>query len=298
MSGVRRISDYLWKLLLCGWLYAVAFTASVNLIRLAGLEPPPTPGGSPPPSFQMFLLATPLLALALALVARSLRGPAVERWLALFVFLYVGHGINTAIETAVFMTTGGTLATIASLLLPCLLCTAATMLLFAPRPAAERPGTTLRDFLARRAPLAWSWRLPAAWLAFPLVYLFFGALASPFVLEYYRSGVADLVLPEPLVILAVQLGRGALYLAACLPVLALWAGSRRGLTAVLGFALFVLAGGFGMSVATFFPAAMRVAHSVEILLDSLVFAAALVALLWRPGDATAAGGARDLPAAA
>ncbi|MEW5982979.1 MAG: hypothetical protein AB1806_11510 [Acidobacteriota bacterium] len=51
--------------------------------------------------------------------------------------------------------------------------------------------------------------------------------------DYYTGGVAGLALPAPAVIVQVQVLRGVLHLAAVLPVLLVWRGSRRRLVAAL-----------------------------------------------------------------
>jgi hypothetical protein len=77
-----------------------------------------------------------------------------------------------------------------------------------------------------------------------------------------------------------------------LPLLAMWTGSRRGLVVTLGLASWVLVGLYGMLQAFWLPGPLRVAHSVEILADSIGYAWALTALLVPPAR-PAAGAATE-----
>ena len=53
--------------------------------------------------------------------------------------------------------------------------------------------------------LAWIPRVAAVWLAWPVIYFFFGACVSPIVVPYYNAGIAGLRIPALSTILAVQL---------------------------------------------------------------------------------------------
>ena len=121
----------------------------------------------------------------------------------------------------------------------------------------------------------------ALWVAFPIIYLVFGWLVQPFVIEFYREQMAGLTLPGWGQILPVQGLRSLLFLLACIPVALLWRGSRRGLFWHLGGALFAFVGGLYMLQAYWYPITLRVAHSLEILADSMLYAGVLTALLPR-----------------
>jgi hypothetical protein len=123
-------------------------------------------------------------------------------------------------------------------------------------------------------------RLALAILAFPAVYLIVGMAIAPLVRRYYESGAFELALPGWGQLIPIQFLRSALFLVASLPVILMWAGSRKGLFLTLGLALFVFVGGFSMATAYWMGWQLRVVHSIEILVDELVYAAILVAL-WR-----------------
>ena len=99
---------------------------------------------------------------------------------------------------------------------------------------------------------------------------------------YYNAGIAGLRIPALSTILVVQLVRSVIFLAASLPFIALWKGSRRGLWLALGMAHAFTVGFYGLVGATFLPMVLRVAHSVEIAGDSFAYAGLLVLLFAAP----------------
>jgi hypothetical protein len=154
---------------------------------------------------------------------------------------------------------------------PCLLSSAAAAWLIDPRAELrDAPADLHRRF-------SW-WRLAMAWLAFPAVYIFFGMLAAPIVVPFYQDPGLGLTLPGWSTIFPVVLLRSALALAVTLPILVLWSRSRRALVVTLAISFFAMMGLIGLATTTFFPPTLRVAHSVEILADSVVYAWLLVAL--------------------
>src|SRR6185436_19515688 len=116
------------------------------------------------------------------------------------------------------------------------------------RPAAAPEAWASRwgRFRGQFRPAQWAWRLGAAILAFPVIYFLFGMIVGPFVVDSYRAGEFGLTLPGLRTLVAVQLVRSVLFLAAALPVLAAWRGPRLRLGRALGAAFVLLLGWFGM----------------------------------------------------
>jgi len=85
--------------------------------------------------------------------------------------------------------------------------------------------------------------------------------------------------------------RSSLFFLAALPILIVWSGSRRQLTVRLGFAFFVLVGLFSMIQTYWLGPVLVAVHSVEILVDSVVYAGVLSLLFIRkePSELAAAG---------
>ncbi len=142
--------------------------------------------------------------------------------------------------------------------------------------------TNAKNFFSHHTSGSWTWRILAAILAFPLIYLAFGRLIAPIVMPYYEQGLFGLSLPGWGQILPIVLVRSLLFLLACLPVLILWQASPRRLFWVLGLTLFLLVGGLNMLQAYWMPAVLRITHSLEILADELVYTGILVILFKLP----------------
>jgi len=267
--------SWLWRIMVVALIYFVAILISGAVVTVTGLEwPTIAEPASQTTNILLNLVSSFLIAACLALLAGGIRGSQFVRWLILAAFTYVTLGLNNQIEAAIFTTFGGTAAMLVFFVLPCLFGAAAAVWLFHP-PQVEAPFETT---IANYPTSAWWWRIPAAWLAFPIIYLFFGMLAAPLVVPVYQEQNFGLTLPGMGTILPVVLGRSALYLAVTIPILVNWSRSRRSLILSLGIAFFAMMGLIGLLTATFFPPILRIVHSIEILGDGLVYAWLLVAL--------------------
>jgi len=232
--------SWLWRIMVVALIYFVAILISGAVVTVTGLEwPTIAEPASQTTNILLNLVSSFLIAACLALLAGGIRGSQFVRWLILAAFTY-----------------------------------AAAVWLFHP-PQVEAPFETT---IANYPTSAWWWRIPAAWLAFPIIYLFFGMLAAPLVVPVYQEQNFGLTLPGMGTILPVVLGRSALYLAVTIPILVNWSRSRRSLILSLGIAFFAMMGLIGLLTATFFPPILRIVHSIEILGDGLVYAWLLVAL--------------------
>jgi hypothetical protein len=259
------------KILLCAFAYVCGTVLTgiiTTLFHIAAL--PEFPGMTPERAFRYLILFSPLLVVGVAPLAAGLGGRRGIRWLALGALVYLALGVNTAIELTAFSSTLGKAypALLVHYVLPCAALAAALAFLFSSRqPLPSRQSISVWQ---------WTWRAVVAWLAFPVVYFIFGMCVAPFVTKYYLAGVAGLQIPAMSVILKTQAIRSALFLAASLPVIRLWTGSRARLLLTLGLAHAIMVGVFGLAQAYFLPAVLRVAHSIEITADSFAYAAVLV----------------------
>ncbi len=260
------------KILLCSAIFVLGSILGGILSNALGLPPMRAPQGtSPQHLFLAMALASPILVAGLAAIASGLGKGFAPRSGAIFLLLYVVFAMNT-IEAYRFSNIITTPLWVALLdyLLPSLLTAIAVAACF--RSMLQPAG------LPRLTLPAWTWRLALAWIAFPLIYFFFGACIAPIVTPYYKAGVAGLRIPPIPVILQTQLLRSPMILAASLPLLALWTRSRRSLLLALGIAQACLIGLFGLAQAIFFPMVLRVTHSAEITADSFAYVALLVLL--------------------
>ena len=139
-------------------------------------------------------------------------------------------------------------------------------------------------------------RLTLAVLVFPLIYLASGWLMALCTQPYLQHGAHGLAGLDFERILPLQLLFGALCVAATLPTIAAWRRGRRELALCLGLAIGVLTGPLSLAGGAWLPWQLQVARGLELLVASFLYAAALVALLARPGT-WPLGGARDRPSA-
>jgi hypothetical protein len=253
-----------------------------TLAVLLGLQQPPMPEGvNSSLAFLLLLLESPVMALALALVARGLGGRLLPRATTLSFFTWVVYTLNTTIESLAFTSTTvqGAFFTTVSFLLPSIFCATAVAWLFPPVEKESSPITMAREFFGGRAAGAWAWRIAVSAVVFVPIYLVFGSLVAPITAEYFHQSMYGLRQPGQDEILIVLLVRSALFLLACLPIVIMWQRSKRSLFLSLGFALFVLVGFLYMLGAYYMPLAIRVPHTLEILADSFTYAGLLVVLL-------------------
>jgi hypothetical protein len=286
MTMLKRLFNYLWKLPLCGVAFLIGLVLSGAVLPLLALESPAIPEGTDPNTILLwFLLGSLILAFALSFISRGLRGGFLVRWLTMGVMAWAIGAVGMVLEAYFFMTTGAVssagsaLFTVLNFLLPSFALAAMVALLFRPGDRGEVFVANVGSFFRARTIQEWSWRVLAVIVAFPVIYITFGELVLPLVGEYYVQGAYELALPSWSQIIPLQLARSVLFLLVCLPVLAMWRGSRRSLVLSLGFATSILVGFMSVITSYWFPWQMRLFHGLEILADSFVYAWVLVALL-------------------
>ncbi|MBD3404289.1 hypothetical protein GF420_15475 [candidate division GN15 bacterium] len=235
------------------------------------------------------LIGSLLLSAGLLPLVRGMGGTVSQRSLTTAVFFYVAFGVAVSIESAIYASVGGFDRMILVFLLPCL---ALSLVYVASSEGGERRQRFLehlRRMLASRPASAWAWRVVVSVAAFPIIYLVFGIIAAPLVMEFYREAGLGLTVPSIGTILGVQLLRSAMFLVVTIPILLFWVSSRRRLILALGLAHFVFVFAYDIVLAYQLPISLVLTHGVEILLDSIVYAWVFVSLL-RAGSTTGTGG--------
>jgi hypothetical protein len=220
------------------------------------------------------------LVLGLWPMAQRLAGSFAVRMGAITSFLFFAFAVNSLLEASVFTHFVDGSLPAESLVFGLEALFVAFALAFFFGGGGEPAG------FPRRGWLAWTGRGAIAWLAWPTIYFFFGACVAPIVVPYYNAGIAGLRLPTLSVIFEMQLLRSLIFLAASLPFVTLWKGSRRGLWLALGLAHAFVVGMYGLMGATFLPMVLRIAHGAEMTGDSFAYAGVLV-LLFGSGSARA-----------
>jgi hypothetical protein len=282
---IKHLLINLGKLILCGLAFAVGTAIGGMLAPLLKLPAPTPPPGVDVRMVGVYLmLTTPLLALALAVVARGLGGNFITRTLILSFLMWIAYTVNTQLEAAIVSTyaTGFWFA-VADYLVASLLCGAAVAFLFPTENKGEGLLAASKAFFARRAAIAWAWRLPLAAVVFMPIYFVFGLMVLPFTGEYYRQSMFGLAMPTIDQLLPILSVRSVLFFLACLPILILWQKSDRSLFWRLGLALFLLVGFVYMLISTWLPLYVRFPHALEILADEFLYAGALVVLIVKGG---------------
>ena len=267
--------SWAWKIPAIAIAYFIGVMISGGVITAAKMQWPTFPQSAGETNeFIVSLIGSILMAICLALLARGIRGSKTKRWLILTAFAYITFGLNNQIEAAIFTTYGGTTTMLIFFILPCAFGAAAAVYLFRP----EHPEESLESVVSNQPLSRWWWRAGVAWIAFPVIYVFFGMLAAPLVVPVYQTQDFGLNLPGFGTMLPVALVRSGFYLAATIPILVTWSRSRRSLYWSLAIAFFAMMGLIGLLSAAFFPPILRITHSIEILGDALVYAWLLITL--------------------
>jgi len=270
MSG-SRISSWFLKLSLCGVVHAVGMVLGGVLVRLMGLEPMPLPAGVDPfAQFALSVLGGMVIAIGLASMAVSLSARQWQRWAILTAFAFIANGVAVALETSIFLTLGGDVALATATLPASALCALAVVWCF-PVRHDDRGTQPQHIIFSRWTTTELLFRIAAALIAFPLIYLLFGAAIAPVVRPVY-SQIEFLVIPSGTTIFTMQILRSTLFFLISIPVALKWCGTRRALAVSLGLAHFACVGLNGLIQTPFFPVAMRLAHGAEVFADSFAYA--------------------------
>jgi len=231
----------------------------------------------------LVLFAAVVLVLGLYPLARCIAGSVPARAAALAAFIFLALGVNTLFDGVIYTDYFNGIVPSAVLLyfLEALFVGVALGWFFGE--GSQGNG------LAPHSAIDWLGRGLIAWLLWPVVYLFFGTCVAPVVVPYYQNGsVPGLHIPAMNVILGVQFLRSLFFLAASIPLIALWKGTRRNLWLALGLGHAVTVGIFGLIAANFMPPVLRLTHGVEIVCDSFAYAGVLVLLFSAKGGTPAA----------
>ena len=193
---MSRFASYLWKALVCAVAYFAGTMVGASIAPALGATLPAMPPSVGPGQIAIVsFLASLTLGAGLGPLASGLRARFLGRFAALALLAYVCLGVNTAIESAIFTTVGGSMG-MAVLFLPATVaCAAAAAALFPPAGEPETWASSWSRFVSQFSPAAWLWRLALAILAFPIIYLVFGSVVGPFVVDAYRAGAYGLKLP-------------------------------------------------------------------------------------------------------
>jgi len=263
---------FIWKIPVIAVIYTVAKNIGWMLVTKAGMPFHEIPGHTY--NHYLGFLSAIVLAACIYFLALGIAGSPQKRWSILLVFTYVSFVINNQIEGLAFTTTASVPTMLLFFILPCVAATGAAAFM----TRLSEGDSSLPTIFSERTASAWWWRLVIAWLSFPVIYYFFGAMIYPMVADVYAQPDSGLQVPSQAVVLAAVTVRSLLFLAATIPVIVNWRWSRRALFLSLAAAFTAMVGVAGLIESTWMPPMLRIVHSLEIVADSLVHAWVLVAL--------------------
>lgn len=270
------------KVIVCGLAFFAGTMVGGMLAAFLKLPQPTPPQGADMNLIQSYmLLTTPLIAFALAVLARGLDGNFWVRALVLSFWMWIAYTVNTQLEASIVSTYAAVWFAIVTGFFGALFCGSAIALFFPPENSSPTALKALKTYFARHDAFGWIWRLIVAAVVFMPIYFVFGLMVLPFTGTYYQQQMFGLVAPTIETLLPILFTRSVLFLVACLPIIALWQKSTRALFWRLGLALFFMVGFVIMLYATWLPLYVRVPHTLEIFADEFVYAGALVVLLRR-----------------
>lgn len=247
------------KTLACGLLFFVGTIVGGLVASAAGFPVPTMPDGTNSATLAGYLLLASLgIGGLLAYLASRISEGFLLRWLTLSLFGWVVYSLSTYIEAAIYTTfSSASLYKVVMDLIAFLASSAAAVTFFRAKFPHNTPENHGRLTLSSFSFYGWAWRIVLAWVAFPVIYLSFGKLIEPLVIDYYRQGLFELTAPGWEQIIFAQMLRGLLFLGVCLAIITRWNRSRIELWFGLTAALYLLVGGFYMLQAYWFPVGFR-----------------------------------------
>jgi hypothetical protein len=271
---------YAGKIFLCALSSMIGTFVGGMLSTALRLEQPKLPESVNLPLLGLLcFVAGIVLSVALAALSPSFRGNHASRFAIIAWFVFAWLGINNTIEASIFTSIGGGPTAIVSMLFLSVFVAGAVVLLFTNREREKSFSEVVRRFFHNRTAAQWAIRFSLAVLAFPVVYFFFGMPVGLMVGKFYQAQSFGLQLPSLDVVIGVQFIRSLIALLTALPILIAWTGSRHGFGWTFGLNLFVVAGLYGIMQAYWMPWTLRSIHTVELFLDSMVYAWLVAALL-------------------
>ncbi|MBI1324355.1 hypothetical protein GC170_14385 [bacterium] len=267
-----RIPGSLRKIVLAAAAYFLGQSIAWPLVGATSIKPPNLPSvESPTLTIAWFALSTLIISAGVVGVATDIRGGLWARWAITAALIYFLYTAGTAIELTVFTKFEGQAYLALAGILPAIACALVTVRLNETAPA-------FRSNLRFDGSMAG--RLAVCWLAYPVVYFFFGSLISPFVLEDYMDDSSMLTVPSLSMLMGVLAIRSTIFLLPSIAVIERWQANRMRLWLVLGWSHSALVGLAGLVMPNpVLSPKLRLVHAVEISADSFAYAGILVLVL-------------------
>jgi len=266
-------------LLLTVTLFAGLILSRLILYRL-DFMPPRIPNQASESIAVYYLLSGSfLLSLGLFPLVRRIHGSILNRAGIIFLFFFTCFSVSVTIESSIYSSVQGYHLMIVTLIFPILLFSVISAVV-SQTVKYHKKKPDIPSFFKSRPLIQWIWRSLLAIISFPIVYFLLGIIVSPFVADYYKDTIPGLVLPEPGLIILVQLVRSTLFLIVTLPVIIFWGGNMKECIIFLGLAHFVMVFLYDILMALEMPVQLIIIHGFEILFDSFIYAWIFVTLMF------------------
>jgi len=280
------IVGLIWRGLVVGLIYVVAFTVTPSLAPLMGVALDVPTGVDPTIVLLSIFVGGTLIGLVTGPISTKLTLPRAQRIGVLFLVLFMwGYGIN-AVDTFLFTTFPIPFQAFLIImnLIVNLVLGIFIGVLFPPIQTGTGFTAEVKSYFTQRRGKSWLWRFALAAVLFYPIYMFFGFVFSPITVPYYSMPELGLglVIPNVLspVFISIEIGRGLVYALIAVPLLAMLRMPKWRLGLWMGLILAVVGGVVPMMIQTTWPLPLRLGHGVEIVCDSFAQGLMMAWLLW------------------
>lgn len=275
----------------------VAGSYLVASVLASVIENPTHPRALAPVPLLLAVLAGVLGAVTVGPLAQRLRLPTVSRLVVVALVAYLLSTVSNLVEAVLFIKGSVALVPVAGVVVTLGLAVPVT-LLWTPAGTDRTIGGLLRDALASRHWLSWTWRILLATLLWVPVYLTFAAADAPFVHRYYHETGTTFTIPGTGTLALAELSRGLLHALVLGALAALLARHRLATWFWLALAFAVFNAWLPLLERTDWPYYLRAANLIEITCDAVVYGGLVMLLLHRRRRTGRAPAAPAAPAAA
>lgn len=226
------------------------------------------------------LIGSMLLASGWYYLLKGIGGSKIERILISSVFILIGFSIGVTIESAIYSDVESYHMSIILLLLPMILYAIIITIITDTKKLLQPFDKRLMSYFKTWSKKSWLKKILLAIISFPIIYFIFGIIASPFVTNYYSKLVGGLQLPDPGLIIGIQLIRSILFLIITIPLIVNWTSTKTKLIISLSIAHFVMVFAYDIYLAIVMPVELVIIHGVEIAADSFIYSWILIKILY------------------
>lgn len=278
---IMNILKDIGKILLLSIVLASGLVVSrILLLKLNVLIPRFPQQAEENTAIYFLLIGSILLASGWYYLFKGIGGSKIERILISSVFILIGFSIGVTIESAIYSDIESYHMSIILLLLPMILYAIIITIITDTKKLLQPFDKRLISYFKTWSKKSWLKKIVLAIISFPIIYFIFGIIASPFVTNYYSKLVGGLQLPDPGLIIGIQLIRSMLFLVITIPLIVNWTSTKTKLIISLSIAHFVMVFAYDIYLAIVMPVELVIIHGVEIAADSFIYSWILIKILY------------------